>query len=169
MRPTMTVTFAVENTLGKLAKWLRILGFDTMFDSGAGGLEYFRSVSAERVLLTRTRRVINQIRSDRVLFIHSDEPWQQLIEVIGSLGLQPGDVRPFTRCVDCNRVIEAVEKRSVCHRVPDFIYESHEHFQHCPRCRKVFWSGSHTSRVRQRIRHLFDTVNRITGQPASSA
>lgn len=152
----MTVAFAVENTLGKLAKWLRILGFDTIFDSAAAGLEFFRSASADRVLLTRTAGVQKQIRSDRLLFIQSDDPRQQLVEVIRRLKIQPQDVRPFTRCVQCNQVIESVDKGSVCDRVPDFVYESHEHFQHCPRCRRIFWSGSHTSRAMQHIRQLFE-------------
>ena len=152
----MTVAFAVENTMGKLSKWLRILGFDTIFDSGAAGLEFFRSASPGRVLLTRTGRVEKQLRSERLLFIQSDECRQQLIEVIRHLGIQLEDIRPFTRCVDCNHVIEPVEKPSICNQVPDFVYESHEEFQRCPRCRKVFWPGSHTSRVTERIRQLFD-------------
>ena len=152
----MTVAFAAENTLGKLAKWLRILGFDTIFDSGAGGLEFFRSASSERVLLTRTGSVQKHLRSDRLLFIRSNEPRRQLIEVIRQLNIRPSDIQPFTRCIECNQRIETVQKRRIRDKVPDFVYESHEDFRQCPRCRKVFWPGSHASRVMERIRQLFD-------------
>jgi uncharacterized protein with PIN domain len=162
----MTVTFAVENTLGKLAKWLRILGFDTLFDSGAGGVDFFRSVSPGRVLLTRTVRVKKKLRSDRLLFIQSDDFRQQLSEVIRQLEIQQEDLRPFTRCIECNQIIESVEKQLVRDRVPDFVYESHEHFQQCGRCGKVFWSGSHASRVSDCIRQLFDVAHPRSDQKA---
>ncbi|KPJ77691.1 MAG: hypothetical protein AMJ54_06815 [Deltaproteobacteria bacterium SG8_13] len=163
----MTVAFAVENTLGKLAKWLRILGFDATFDAGAGGLEFFRSASPHRVLLTRTASVEKQLRSGRMLFIHSNEPRQQLIEVLRNLEIRPEDVRPFTRCVACNRRIESVEKPSVRDKVPDFVYESHEQFRQCPCCGKIFWSGSHASRVMQRVRQLFDAAGPSSGEDVS--
>jgi uncharacterized protein with PIN domain len=160
----MTVTFAAENTLGKLAKWLRILGFDTLYDSGAGGAAFFRSVPEGRVLLTRTVGVEKQLRSDRLLFIQSDDFRRQLGEVIRQLEIRPEDLRPFTRCIECNQIIESVEKPLIRHRVPDFVYESHEHFQQCPRCRKVFWSGSHTNRVLDCIRQLFDVPRPCSNQ-----
>ena len=164
----MNVSFAVENTLGKLAKWLRILGFDTIFDSGAGGWDFFRSAAHDRVLLTRTLSVAKQFRSMRLLLIQSNEPRQQLVEVIRNLEIRLEDVRPFTRCVECNQVIESVEKRLVRDSVPDFVYENHDNFQQCPRCRKVFWPGSHADRVMQRIRQLFDAAQRPSDERLSA-
>ena len=164
----MSVTFAVENTLGKLAKWLRILGFDTLFDHGICGREFFRSASSDRVLLTRTRNVEKQFRSERLLLIRSNEPRQQLLEVIRSLDIRPDDVLPFTRCVACNQRIISVEKSRVRDTVPDFVYENHDRFRQCPRCHKVFWAGSHASRVMQRIRQLFDTAQQPSGESLST-
>ena len=158
----MAVAFAVENTLGKLAKWLRILGFDTLCDSGADGVAFFRCAPAGRLLLTRTRSVKKQIRSDRLIFIQANDPRQQLVEVIRSVPIRAEDIRPFTRCIACNRQIESVEKGEIRNQVPDFVYQSHENFQQCPQCRKVYWPGSHASRVTDRIRQLFDDA----GQPA---
>ena len=163
----MAVAFAAENTLGGLAKWLRILGFDTLFDSGAGGLEFFRTASSDRVLLTRTSGVEKHLRSDRLLFIRSNEPWQQLIEVIRRLEIRMADIQPFTRCLECNQRIEAVQKRRIRDKVPDFVYETHENFQQCPRCRKVFWPGSHASRVMERIQQLFDAGRKPSDEIAS--
>ena len=164
----MSVTFAVENTLGKLAKWLRILGFDTIFDRGICGREFFRSASPDRVLLTRTRKVKKRYRSERLLMIQANEPRQQLLEVIRSLDIRPEDVRPFTRCVACNQLIVSVEKSRVRDSVPDFVYENHDRFRQCPRCHKVFWSGSHASRVTQRIGQLFDAARQPTGERCST-
>lgn len=154
----MTYSFAVENTMGKLTKWLRILGFDTIFDSGARGVEFFRSASPDRVLLTRTGRVEKELRSDRLIFVQADDCRQQLLEVIRCLEIQPEDIRPFTRCIECNDIIESVEKPSVRDMVPDYVYGSHEHFRRCPRCGKVFWPGSHADRAMDRIRRLFDAA-----------
>ncbi len=162
----MAVAFAVENTLGKLSKWLRILGFDTISDSGDHGLEFFRSAPPGRVLLTRTRSVKKQIRSDRLLFIQSNDYRQQLIEVIRNLEIRFEDIRPFTRCVDCNQIIESVEKRLIRGKVPDHVYDSHEEFQRCGRCGKVFWPGSHASRVMERIRQLFDSERQTVDENA---
>ena len=163
----MAMAFAAENTLGKLAKWLRILGFDTLFDSGAGGLEFFRTVSPDRLLLTRTGSVGIHLRSDRLLFIRANEPRQQLIEVIRRLDIGLADIAPFTRCVECNQRIEAVQKRRIRDKVPDFVYESHENFQQCPRCRKIFWQGSHANRVMEHIRQLFDAVRQPPDETVS--
>jgi uncharacterized protein with PIN domain len=164
----MSVAFAVESTLGKLAKWLRILGFDTTFDAGICGREFFRSASSDRVLLTRTRDVQKQFRSERLLLIRSNEPRQQLVEVIRGLEIRPEDVRPFTRCVACNQLIKSVEKRRVRDAVPDFVYEMHDNFRQCPRCRKVFWAGSHANRVMQRIRQLFAAAQQHSGERLST-
>lgn len=159
----MAVSFAVENTLGKLAKWLRILGFDAIFDAGAGGPDFFRRAARGRVLLTRNRSMQDQVPSERLMLIRSDHPAQQLIEVIRHLNIAFEDVRPLTRCIECNQLIDTVQKATIRDIVPDFVYETHEEFRQCPRCRKVFWPGSHASRVAAQIRQLFEKAGSDDG------
>lgn len=151
----MTARFAVEKTLGKLAKWLRILGFDACSEpcgpTGSGP-----AAMAGRIVLTRTRRRCRELQGRPFVFIRANDPVDQLKEVVRGLDLSLHDIRPFSRCLLCNAPTEAVGKDTVRHRVPDFVWENHERFCECRGCRKVYWSGSHTARGMARITALFD-------------
>ena len=151
----MTARFSVEKTLGKLAKWLRILGFDACSDP-CGSMGSKATAVSDRILLTRTRRRSRELQGRPFVFIHSNDPFDQLKEVICSLGLSLRDIRPFSRCLLCNEPTEPVSKDEVRHLVPDFIWESHERFCQCGRCQKIYWSGSHTERGMARIASLFE-------------
>lgn len=151
----MTARFSVEKTLGKLAKWLRILGFDACSDP-CGSMGSKATAVSDRILLTRTRRRSRELQGRPFVFIHSNDPFDQLKEVICGLGLSLRDIRPFSRCLLCNEPTEPVSKDEVRHLVPDFIWESHERFCRCGRCQKIYWSGSHTERGMARIASLFE-------------
>jgi len=153
----MKISFAAEKTLGKLSKWLRILGFDALYDPEVNGGEFIDNVQAGRILLTRTRRVQEKHGSSSLIFIRANDPFDQLREVINALGLKFEDTRPFSRCIECNVSIEPIEKESVRNRVPDYVWDTQENFQQCGRCRKIFWPGSHTQRSMERIRRLFES------------
>jgi uncharacterized protein with PIN domain len=143
--------FEAERTLGKLAKWLRLLGFDTRCESETGRDENGR----ERILLTRTRRRWQRSGQRRCLLIEADSPFEQLREVIRALSIEPGDIQPFSRCIVCNTPIAAVEKSAVRDRVPDYVWETQEVFRQCRSCLRVYWSGTHTERSRRCIAGLF--------------
>lgn len=153
----MKISFAAEKTLGKLSKWLRILGFDALYDPEVNGGEFFDNVQTGRILLTRTRRVQEKYGSPSLIFIHANDPFDQLREVINVLGLTFEDIRPFSRCIACNVPIEPVEKESVRNMVPDYVWDTQENFQQCGRCRKIYWPGSHTRRSMGRIQRLFES------------
>jgi uncharacterized protein with PIN domain len=156
----MKISFAAEKTLGKLSKWLRILGFDALYDPEVNGEVFFDNVQGGRILLTRTRRVQAKHGSSRLIFIRANDPFDQLCEVINALGLKFEDTRPFSRCIECNVPIEPVEKESIRNRVPDYVWDTQENFQQCGRCRKIFWPGSHAQRSMQRIQRLFESGER---------
>ena len=145
--------FAVENTLGKLAKWLRILGFDTFYKPDLSA-EELMDIGTERILLTRTVRILGK-NTSRIIFITSDNPFEQLREVIGTLGIAQKDVRPFSRCVRCNTMIQKVDKDSIRKMVPDYIWETHDAFRSCSQCERIYWPGSHAQRSRDIIEGLF--------------
>ncbi len=146
--------FAVENTLGKLAKWLRILGFDTFYKPDLSA-EKLMDMGPGRILLTRTARIRDVNTSPKLVFITSDNPFEQLREVIETLGIAPKDARPFSRCVRCNTMIREVDKDSIRKRVPDYIWETHDTFRSCSQCGRIYWPGSHTQRSRDIIKRLF--------------
>ena len=152
----MNPSFAAEKTLGKLAKWLRILGFDTSYESDFSNSTAWELAEAERIFLTRTHRRRDKTSSSNLIFIKSDHLFEQLKEVIQELALEPEDTRPFSRCLQCNMPIVSVEKNDLKGQVPDYIFETHDHFHQCPQCDRIFWPGSHTHRSLEKIRHLFD-------------
>jgi len=151
----MNPCFAVEKTLGKLVKWLRILGFDTLYEQDFPNSCIFDLADSRRILLTRTHSVGKQKSSPNLIFITSDNIFEQLKQVIKTLALEKTDIRPFSRCLRCNRAIEAIDKESVRYRVPDYIWETQNSFRFCPKCRKIYWPGSHTQRSMRLIKEMF--------------
>ena len=146
----MDTFFAVEKTLGKLAKWLRILGFDTIYDSDILDL-----TESQRIVLTRTKHILNEHNPDKLIFIESDIPFKQIKEVIKTLGITEEDIRPFTRCIRCNTKLKLVAKDSLRSTVPDYVWENQNSFKTCNKCEKIYWQGSHTKRSMDLIPKLF--------------
>ena len=147
----MEPNFAAEKTLGKLAKWLRILGFDTIYDPGI-----INPAESGRILLTRTKRIRNEYLTGKLIFIESDKPFKQLQEVIEELGIVKEDVRPFTRCIRCNTEIRMIDKNSIRSIVPDYVWERQDFFKACSKCKRIYWQGSHTKLGMEIIKKLFE-------------
>jgi len=152
----MSFCFAAEKTLGKLAKWLRLLGFDTTFESDISSDKFFEHLQPERILLTKTAWVGENYSFHRHIFIESNDPRDQLTQVIRELEIGRNETRPFSRCLRCNVEIIEVPKNAIYGKVPDYIWETNDVFQTCPRCKRIYWPGSHTKRGMERIGELFN-------------
>ena len=153
----MAFCFVADKTLGKLAKWLRILGFDTIFESDDPGRCFFEQLQEDRIVLTRTNRIKKQFSLHRLVFVLSNDLNEQLRQVIFETGISLTDVRPFSRCIHCNVPIVVVDRDEIYGLVPDYIFETHNEFHKCRQCNRIFWPGSHTKRSMERIEHLFDS------------
>jgi uncharacterized protein with PIN domain len=153
--PPVQPCFAAERTLGKLTKWLRLLGFDTISEADVSGDRVFEKLQPGRILLTRTRRVRDKFSSHRMVFVEPNDPQAQLKQVVREVGIGAADIRPFSRCLRCNLEIVEVKKDSILGQVPDYIWGSHDRFRHCPNCKRIYWPGSHTKRSMERIGQLF--------------
>ena len=153
----MNFCFAADRTLGRLAKWLRLMGFDTIYESDISSGWFYDHLDARRVLLTRTGKIRNRFAGRRLVFIEADQLFEQLAQVIDELAITAKDIRPFSRCIECNTPIIDIAKETVYGLVPDYIWESHEKFSMCRQCRRIFWRGSHTERAMDRIKGLFDS------------
>ena len=152
----MAIKFATENTLGKLTKWLRILGFDACEKSiDDGGKD--TTLGYDRYQLTRTRKRIEQLNQINGLFIQSNEPFEQIKEVIRAFDITEKDLKPFSRCVVCNSPIEPIDKETIRHIIPDYVWDNHDKFQQCPKCHKIYWAGSHFEKGMKRIKALFES------------
>ncbi len=148
----METNFAAEKTLGKLAKWLRILGFDTIYDP-----DIINPAESGRILLTRTKRIKDEYTTDKLIFIESDKPFKQLQEVIKALGIVNEDIKTFTRCISCNTKIRTINKNSIRSVVPDYVWENQDSFKACSKCKRIYWQGSHTKRSMEQIKKLFES------------
>ena len=148
--------FFADRTLGKLAKWLRILGFDTIFESDLARKSDVNRLLLDRILLTRIVRNRQGFKAKRVVFIEVNDVYGQLKQVVKELAITRKDIRVFSICIKCNSAIIDVDKQSLFGLVPDYIWETHVRFHRCRRCERIYWAGSHTERVKTVVERLFD-------------
>ena len=155
----MNYSFAADRTLGKLAKWLRLLGFDTVFESGCSGKRFYENIEPDRILLTRIGILRKQLAESRLIFIKANDLIGQLVQTIDVLAITINDISPFSRCIVCNLAIIDVDKENVFGLVPDYIWENHDNFSMCRHCERFYWAGSHGERSREMIERLFKVQN----------
>ena len=152
----MKYSFAADRTLGKLVKWLRILGFDTLFESDISNKEFYDNLAQDRILLTRTAKIRKQFAAKRLVFVKADTLAEQLRQVIDDLAITRQDIRMFSMCLQCNSPIVEVGKQAAYGRVPDYIWQTHDEFSKCSQCDRIFWAGSHVERSREMVEGLFE-------------
>jgi hypothetical protein len=146
--------FAADRMLGKLAKWLRLLGYDTLYSNSLCDREFLALADEGRVLLTRNTRLIDKVEHDKFVLVHANDPMAQLQEVVQRLGLTPDPNRFFDRCTICNRILEPVDISEVSGLVPEYVWTAHDRFFRCPSCNRIYWPGSHLKRSQARIASL---------------
>ena len=164
-QPLRELKFVLDVHLGKLAAYLRMLGFDSAYSNSAGDPELVRVASEQqRVLLTRDRGLLMHAAVTRGYWLRQTESRRQAAEIVRRFDLA-GAIRPFTRCMACNSVLLPADRAEVLHRIPPRAAELHDEFLRCPGCGRVYWRGSHYRRMRQWIGELLQFDNE--GQPES--
>jgi hypothetical protein len=144
--------FVADSMLGTLAKWLRILGYDTTYDTQLDDNQLVRLARAEgRILLTRDTGLLKRKGLSR-LFIESEVLEEQLAQVLQAFGLDAGN--PFSRCPVCNTVLEDVPKYEAWGQVPPFVFQTQEKFSLCAECNQFYWRGTHWRSMRERMERL---------------
>lgn len=147
--------FVADVMLGSLARWLRILGYDVLYDRNIDDRELVElSVAEGRIALTRDRRLVRRKRLSQYCLIESDDLHQQILEVMSYSGEKIQAERLLSRCIQCNVLLEPVSPSSVAAEIPPYVYRTRTKFSRCPRCRKVYWRGSHRERMMERLRGL---------------
>ena len=138
--------------LGTLARWLRILGYDTIFDPALDDHQLARlALAQDRVLLTRDRALAEK-RGVRTLLIESEQLDDQIRQVLADLQLEPE--QSFSRCPVCNALLESIDREAVQNCVPAYVARTHESFKHCPGCGRVYWRGSHWQQMDEHLARL---------------
>ena len=139
--------FIVDNNVGKLVKWLRIMGYDTRFFDGSDDSELVATALAEgRVILTRDtqimrRRVVTSGRLKAVL-LQSDEPERQMHQVMDILNLDCR-FRPFSICLECNQPLVERSREQVKDLVPPYVFQTQSQYMECSACHRIYWKGTH--------------------------
>ena len=144
--------FICDVMLGKLAKRLRLLGFDTVYARSVGALEEYSRIEGDRVFVTRRSTAAG---FDRTVHIESEQIRQQLIQIKELIKSGLNADRVFHRCLECNAELADVEKTEIESLVPEFVFHSYAHFKVCPSCKRVYWEGSHTEGMKRMIKELF--------------
>jgi uncharacterized protein with PIN domain len=140
--------FAADAMLGRLARWLRVLGYDTSYDMRLEDPVLVRLADAQgRVLLTRDRHLLRELRPARAHEVRADDPLQQLCDVVTALALAPPD-RLFTRCLLCNAVLEELAAAEALPLLPKGGRGIPGPVRRCPACGRLYWDGSHVRRMR---------------------
>ena len=140
--------FVTDINLGTLARWLRILGYDTRFDRGRVNRDFLRRAQREeRIVLTRKRDMTNRQFRGRLVVIEHDQIRGQLNEVIEKLDLPVVMEGLYRRCACCNAVLVAALQSDMEGLVPDYVYRQSGPFRRCSQCDKIYWSGSHRAKA----------------------
>lgn len=147
-----SILFACDDNLGKLARYLRVGGFDTFFCNKITDNSLIRrALDDNRIILTGDNQLIKRRLVRRYVLIISDSWPDQLRFVLDSFGLQFTKTGLFSRCLEDNALINEIEKESVIDRVYPYVYENHTEFMECPYCRRIYWPGTHTRSIIDRL------------------
>ncbi len=153
-KPLREPRFVLDVHLGALARSLRMLGFDSAYRNDYADEEIIvTSVHDHRIILTRDLGILKYASVTHGYWLRSNKPGDQLAEVLDHFDLY-GRIEPFRRCIVCNNTIEPVAKNSVEDSLPPFIAKTHETFFQCGGCGKVYWQGSHYSRMAARVERI---------------
>ena len=150
--------FILDNHLGKLATYLRILGFDAMYDKDYQDDDLENdAVKFNRILLTRDRQLLMRKNIRFGYLVRSLEPEVQTREVIQRFELT-GIIKPFNRCLRCNQKLIIVEKEDILQRLEPKTKKYFHNFRICTECERVYWKGSHYDRMEERIAEIISQL-----------
>jgi len=151
----MEQRFIVDTTLGKLAKWLRALGFDTTVFHGRDLHRLIQVSQREnRVILTRNRRLEPKLFLGNIVIVRENQPDLQAAAVLRALALEVELEEHLSRCLLCNKKLKAIPRRDAEGRVPEFVFHTHQTFHRCPGCQRIYWEGTHPTNMKKRIEKI---------------
>src|SRR5262245_31310423 len=145
----MEPKFIADVMVGKLARWLRMLGYDVLYSNRFEDDEILQiALDENRILLTRDVE-LHRRGGSHSLLIDDDHYEDQIRQVISAFALK--EAVAFSRCAECNTPLVDTDKESVFLRIPPYVYLTQEHFAVCPGCDRVYWRGSHADQIQEKI------------------
>ncbi len=149
--------YITDGMLGSMAKWLRLMGFDTLYFNTHNKEEMLRLARKEdRTVLTRDRKLFES-NQDIAVFIEGEGTLNQLKEAKKKLSFNVNPALFFTRCSLCNVLLEKREKMDIKGLVPDYVFAHKDRFSQCPRCKRIYWEGDHCKEIREVFKTLADS------------
>jgi uncharacterized protein with PIN domain len=154
------VKFIVDHNAGKLVKWLRMLGYDTLFFTGDDDWQMVITALKEtRVILTRDTGIMKRgVVADgrvRAVLIQSDDSREQFRQVVETLGLDYHSGL-FTRCMECNTPLKVRTIEQVKDRVPPHVFKTQREYKECPSCHRIYWKGTHWQAMNEKLANLME-------------
>lgn len=147
--PLDGITFIVDVNVGRLARYLRMAGFDVLYESGWRDEQIVAMLERQqRIVLTRDLGLLQRKRVEFGRYVRSEKPAEQLHEIIRLFGAED-KLQPFSRCLECNTLLDPVAKEDILHRLQPLTRKYYQTFSICPVCDKVYWAGSHIEEMRQ--------------------
>ena len=151
----MDRTFIADSMLGKLARWLRIMGCDVEYSREIRDAELVEQAERSgRLILTRdTLLVLRRRVRDNHFLVEGDHFRDQVRQVVRTFAIDPF-ARFLSRCLECNALLQAMDRKSVEGRVPPYVFATQEHFQVCPNCNRLYWGGTHRERMAEELKDI---------------
>ena len=164
IKPQLRVTrFVADCHLGRLAHLLRMAGFDTLYRNDYRDREIAEIAEREgRIILTRDRELLKHRNIKHGCYVHALKPEQQLREVVDRLDLRR-NLKPFTRCMECNAPLQLIEKELVLERLPPAVRSHYARFTTCDQCNRIYWQGSHWRRMHSLLEATLPADHNTTG------
>jgi uncharacterized protein with PIN domain len=155
--------FLADRMLGRLGKWLRIMGVDCAYTRLEDDEETIEKALEEgRILLSRDTKMLSRKRLPEHLFVESDHLERQLIQVLSIYRIDPVK-NAFCRCVRCNTRLERKTPEQAGDRVPYFVRQTQDNLAYCPACNRYFWGATHRSKMRTRLEQIQEALQAGSG------
>ncbi|MDP3732015.1 MAG: Mut7-C RNAse domain-containing protein [Candidatus Omnitrophota bacterium] len=146
--------FILTKELGRLVKWLRILGFDTVYyNQDNPSSLIIQALRDERMILTRNQR-LPQGRGLKIVLIKNEKIKNQVEEILKTLKIRLDSEAMFSRCILCNEGLVEIAKDKLKDKVPEYVFKTQEVFLTCPECKRIYWQGTHWGNVQKTLEEI---------------
>lgn len=154
--PLRLVKFILDVHLGKLAKFLRLTGFDSIYNNQQDDKKIIQLAKQDkRIILTRDIGILKHKDVTHGYYVRSDDPKKQLLEIIQRFDLKDS-VKPFTRCLECNGLLKHVDKNTIINQLDHAANKYYKTFYMCNYCKKIYWKGSHYNDMIEFLKKTLD-------------
>jgi len=152
--------YLVDSMLGTLAKRLRMLGIDAAYDKDIDDSEIrYRALAENRIVLTSDRQLAAQLKENSCLVTgeNVDEEFSSIVHLLKPFA---DSLRPLESCLECNITLEKLKKENLRPKVPDHTFNTEDNFMGCSECGNVYWSGSHSDKMRKSVEKMMKIIRR---------